>query len=299
MNRFICDALAPSYRVYAAFDGRRGFEVARAVKPDLIVCDFMMPEMSGDELVRAVRSHPRINTVPILILTARNDTAARIGVLREGANDYLLKPFFQPELRARVDNLVKVKQSEEHLRALDMANERDRIARDLHDLVIQRVFGAGMRLNSLYDSVPDEAADRLRDIVAELDSVISDIRTTIFDLQAHEVVAHGARAGVLQLTGDAADRLGFEPRLRHLAASCCSRRGRRSGLDAELGADAQPRACGGDGPPPHRRDEPVAPRDVVALRAHERGRQHCGGLRRGHPDAAHPRLLVALCRRPG
>ena len=211
MNRFICDALAPSYRVHAAFDGRHGFEVARAMKPDLIVCDFMMPEMSGDELVRAVRSHPRINSVPILILTARNDTAARIGVLREGANDYLLKPFFQPELRARVDNLVKVKQSEEHLRALDMANERDRIARDLHDLVIQRVFGAGMRLSSLYTSVPDETAGRLRDIVAELDSVISDIRTTIFDLQAHEVVAHGARAGVLQLTGDAADRLGFEP----------------------------------------------------------------------------------------
>jgi signal transduction histidine kinase len=213
MNRFICDALAPSYRVHAAFDGRHGFEVARAIKPDVIVCDFMMPEMSGDELVRAVRSHPMINSVPILILTARNDTAARIGVLREGANDYLLKPFFQPELRARVDNLVKVKQSEEHLRALDMANERDRIARDLHDLVIQRVFGAGMRLSSLYDSVPDEAAGRLRDIVAELDSVISDIRTTIFDLQAHEVVAHGARAGVLQLTGDAADRLGFEPRV--------------------------------------------------------------------------------------
>jgi signal transduction histidine kinase len=213
MNRFICDALAPSYRVHAAFDGRHGFEVARAVKPDLIVCDFMMPEMSGDELVRAVRSHPRINSVPILILTARNDTAARIGVLREGANDYLLKPFFQPELRARVDNLVKVKQAEEHLRALDMANERDRIARDLHDLVIQRVFGAGMRLSSLYDAVPAEAAERLRDIVAELDSVISDIRTTIFDLQAHEVVAHGARAGVLQLTGDAADRLGFEPRV--------------------------------------------------------------------------------------
>ena len=49
--------------------------------------------------------------------------------------------------------------------------------------------------------------------MAELDSVISDIRTTIFDLQAHEVVAHGVRAGVLQLTGDAADRLGFEPRV--------------------------------------------------------------------------------------
>jgi signal transduction histidine kinase len=160
-----------------------------------------------------VRSDPRIDSVPILILTARNDTGARIGVLREGANDYLLKPFFQPELRARVDNLVKVKQSEENLRALDMANERDRIARDLHDLVIQRVFGAGMRLSSMYAAVPDETADRLRDVVAELDSVISDIRTTIFDLQAHEPTGHGARAGVLQLAADAADRLGFEPRV--------------------------------------------------------------------------------------
>ena len=213
MNRFICDALAPSYRVHAAFDGREGFEVARSVKPDLIVCDFMMPEMSGDDLVRSVRSDPRIDHIPILILTARNDTGARIGVLRAGANDYLLKPFFQPELRARVDNLVKVKQSEENLRALDMANERDRIARDLHDLVIQRVFGAGMRLSSMYPAVPDETADRLRDVVAELDSVISDIRTTIFDLQAHGPVARGTRAGVLQLAGDAADRLGFEPRV--------------------------------------------------------------------------------------
>ena len=214
MNRFVCDALASSYQVYAAFDGRRGFEVALSAKPDVIVCDFMIPELSGDELVRAVRAEPKIDNVPILILTARNDSAARIGILRDGANDYLLKPFFQPELRARVDNLVKVKQSEENLRALDMATERDRIARDLHDLVIQRVFGAGMRLSSMYATVPDEAAERLRDVVAELDSVISDIRTTIFDLQAHEPLARGARAGVLKLTGDAAERLGFEPRVR-------------------------------------------------------------------------------------
>ncbi len=214
MNRFICDALTPSYQVHAAFDGREGVELARAVKPDLIVCDFMMPEVSGDELVRTVRADPRIDSVPILILTARNDIAARISILREGANDYLLKPFFQPELRARVDNLVKVRQSEENLRALEMANDRDRIARDLHDLVIQRVFGAGMRLNSMLPSVSDETAGRLRDVVDELDSVISDIRTTIFDLQAREPVVHGARAGVLQLTSDAAERLGFEPRVQ-------------------------------------------------------------------------------------
>ena len=214
MNRFVCEALSPEYEVHAALDGRAGVELARAVKPDLIVCDFMMPEMSGDELVRAVRADPEIDATPILILTARNDSTARIDVLRAGANDYLLKPFFQPELRARADNLVKVKRSEKTLRALEMSNERDRIARDLHDLVIQRVFGAGMRLSSIVPSLPAEASVRLSEVVEELDNVIADIRTTIFDLQTQETEVHGLRAGVLQLANDAAERLGFAPRVR-------------------------------------------------------------------------------------
>jgi signal transduction histidine kinase len=218
MNRFVCEALAPDYEVHAALDGRIGLELARSVKPDLIVCDFMMPEMSGDELVRAVRADPEIDATPILILTARNDSTARIDVLRAGANDYLLKPFFQPELRARADNLVKVKQSEKTLRALEMANERDRIARDLHDLVIQRVFGAGMRLSSIVPSVPAATGDRLTEVVDELDNVIADIRTTIFDLQTQETEVLGLRAGVLQLTSDAAERLGFPPRVQFAGA---------------------------------------------------------------------------------
>ena len=214
MNHFVCDALSADYRVAPAYNGREGVERARALHPDVIVCDFMMPEMAGDELVRQVRSEPRMDTTPILVLTARNDSEARIEVLRRGANDYLLKPFYQPELRARVDNLIKVRQAEEHLRALDMANDRDRIARDLHDLVIQRVFGVGMRLTAMLPAVPDVSAGRLREIVAELDGVISDIRTTIFDLQTDPSLRGGLRAGVLQLTVDAGERLGFPPRVR-------------------------------------------------------------------------------------
>jgi len=209
MNRFVCDALAGSYRLRTAFDGKQGLALALALRPDLIVCDFMMPEMSGDELVRAVRSEPRIEATPLLVLTARNDPDARISVLREGANDYLLKPFFQPELRARAENLIAVKRTEEQQRALEMANERDRIARDLHDLVIQRVFAVGMRLSSLLPSVADVTAERLREIVAELDSVISDIRTTIFDLHAEESVVQGLRSSVMKLATDAGERLGF------------------------------------------------------------------------------------------
>ncbi len=213
MNHFVCDALSTDYRVAPAYNGREGVERARALRPDVIVCDFMMPEMAGDELVRQVRAEPRMDTTPILVLTARNDSEARIEVLRRGANDYLLKPFYQPELRARVDNLIKVRQAEERLHALDMANDRDRIARDLHDLVIQRVFGVGMRLTSMLSTDVD-ADGRLREIVAELDGVISDIRTTIFDLETDPSLRGGLRAGVLQLTVDAGERLGFSPRVR-------------------------------------------------------------------------------------
>jgi signal transduction histidine kinase len=214
MNRFVCEALAGSFRVHAALNGKEGFALARELRPDLIICDFMMPEMSGDELVRAVRAEPRIDATPILILTARNDSTARIEVLREGANDYLLKPFFQPELRARVDNLVTVRQAELQLRALQMAEDRDRIARDLHDLVIQRVFGAGMRLSSMLPTATGTNETRLREVVGELDSVIRDIRTTIFDLQTGTSVRGGLRASVRKLAVDAGERLGFSPRVR-------------------------------------------------------------------------------------
>jgi signal transduction histidine kinase len=93
------------------------------------------------------------------------------------------------------------------------ASDRERIARDLHDLVIQRVFGAGMRLSSILPSVDDTTAATLHEVVAELDAVISDIRTTIFDLQSPMAANRGLRSGVLSLANDATDDLGFPARV--------------------------------------------------------------------------------------
>jgi len=108
MNRFVRDSLASEYRTAGALDGREGLRRALELRPDLIVSDVMMPEMSGDQLVVELRSRPEVSTVPILLLTAKADDDLRVAMLRAGANDYLMKPFSVEELRARARNLVTI-----------------------------------------------------------------------------------------------------------------------------------------------------------------------------------------------
>ena len=118
MNAFIADALRPRYRVASACDGREGLEKALALRPDLVLCDVMMPVMSGDRMVPELRRHPELADLPIVMLTAKADDELRVRLLREGVQDYLDKPFAVDELLARVDGLVATRRrSVEQLRA--------------------------------------------------------------------------------------------------------------------------------------------------------------------------------------
>ena len=112
--------------------------------------------------------------------------------------------------------LVLAKARREHER-LAVYEDRDRIARDLHDLVIQRLFATGMMLQgtSRIPDVPDAAADRVSRAVDELDETIKEIRQTIFAL--HEPVegpTSSARGRVLRETSQSAALLGFQPAVR-------------------------------------------------------------------------------------
>jgi diguanylate cyclase (GGDEF)-like protein/PAS domain S-box-containing protein len=138
MNRFICENLATGHRVAAAFDGKEGFQKALELRPDLIVSDVMMPEMSGEELVHAIRAHAELDRMPIVLLTAKADDELRVRLLREGAQDYLTKPFSVEELRARVGSLVARKSADE---ALQRSEER---FRSLFESVAEGVFGVDL-----------------------------------------------------------------------------------------------------------------------------------------------------------
>ncbi len=106
MNAFVAEALGKRYRVATAFDGQEGLDKALALSPDLILSDVMMPRMSGDQMVEALRRHRGMEHVPIVMLTAKADDELRVKLLRKRVQDYVYKPFSVEELMARVGRLV-------------------------------------------------------------------------------------------------------------------------------------------------------------------------------------------------
>ena len=92
------------YRVIAAYDGRSALELARNNSPDLIILDLMLPEISGWDVCRTLRKE---SDVPIIMLTARDETTDKIVGLELGADDYVTKPFDPKELVTRVRTVIR------------------------------------------------------------------------------------------------------------------------------------------------------------------------------------------------
>ncbi|VXD25063.1 Integral membrane sensor hybrid histidine kinase [Planktothrix serta PCC 8927] len=115
MSQFVCTTLVSEYNTAIAINGEEGLRQALTLRPDLIISDIMMPGMSGDELVKKIRTYPELNITPIVMLTAKTDDESRVQLLREGAQDYLMKPFSVEELRARVSNWIIIKRTRDLL----------------------------------------------------------------------------------------------------------------------------------------------------------------------------------------
>jgi two-component system alkaline phosphatase synthesis response regulator PhoP len=92
------------FRVEEAYDGKQALDKARAVNPDLVVLDIMMPEMDGLTVCRELR---KTSSVPVIMLTARDDDVDKIVGLEVGADDYITKPFNPRELVARVKAVLR------------------------------------------------------------------------------------------------------------------------------------------------------------------------------------------------
>ena len=116
------------------------------------------------------------------------------------------------DVRERLETEARLHQAEQHLRVVE---DRERIARDLHDIVIQKLFAAGMTIQSVSARTADPVhGRRLASVVDDLDDTIREIRSVIFSLQADAHDTSGVRAEVLRIIDDEREALGCEPRIR-------------------------------------------------------------------------------------
>ncbi len=100
------------HEVLLASSAAKALDVLYRTLPDLMILDVIMPEMDGVTLCRRLRRDTRYTTLPILFLTARGSTEDIVTGLEAGADDYIVKPFELPELRARISAVLRRGQRE-------------------------------------------------------------------------------------------------------------------------------------------------------------------------------------------
>ena len=100
-------------------DSTQAMKVLAETRPDLLLLDLMMPEVSGFDILSAVRAHPKFKYLPIIILTASTDAENKLKALDLGATDFLAKPLDQSELGLRVRNTLAAKAYQDQLAYYD------------------------------------------------------------------------------------------------------------------------------------------------------------------------------------
>ena len=117
----LSDLLQSSYKIKIAKSGQRALEIAKSKeKPDLILLDIEMPQMSGYDVCNILKSSSETRNIPIIFVTAKNDTMDEEYGLNLGAIDYIKKPFHPAIIKIRVKNHMDLKLKSDKLEELSM-----------------------------------------------------------------------------------------------------------------------------------------------------------------------------------
>jgi signal transduction histidine kinase len=187
---------------------------------DLILCDIDLSGESGFDLVRGLAGTPA--GPAFVMVTGIDDPRVAKEALEMGASGYLVKPFTPNEVRITVESALRRREleharrrMEERERELRLVSDRERIGRDLHDTVIQRLFATSLLLQSACARIDDQPARaRVERAIEQLDVTIHQIRTVIFDIEGRDADRPSTvRASVVELTREITAAVGCDPRI--------------------------------------------------------------------------------------
>ncbi|MBL6664296.1 MAG: response regulator, partial [Rickettsiales bacterium] len=150
MLSFITKTLSKNgYGVASVKDGKEAIKVAKKGDFDVILLDLMLPNIDGFEVCKILREDKKLEFVKIILLTAKADENSKIMALKNGVDDFMVKPFSKDELLLRIDNLSKVKKLQTILRE-DLVISKDELRKSLEDLRdFQQKLIQSEKLNSI------------------------------------------------------------------------------------------------------------------------------------------------------
>lgn len=171
------------FDVITAADGHIGLELAKSHRPDLIICDVMMPELDGFGVLENLRQSPYTATIPLIFLTARVERSDQRQGMNLGADDYLTKPFEPDELLTTIESRLKRQETvaervtreqrktrklrynlQQHQQKLEVTQKQEEINAELLHKLIQNLRDPVSNINlaiQMMESVdPQTAIDR-------------------------------------------------------------------------------------------------------------------------------------------
>jgi len=128
------------FKVFISNNGEEGLKEIKLIEPDLVLLDWMLPDLSGIEICKSLRKESKYKNLPIIMLTAKGQEEDKVQGLNTGADDYLVKPFSHKELLARVNALLR--------RLKPVVIEDVVVFKDLKvDRLTRRVFRGNQEIN--------------------------------------------------------------------------------------------------------------------------------------------------------
>ena len=152
------------YAVLIAKDGLEGLDMARAHKPDLVLCDIMMQGMDGYDVLRGLRAEPLTAVIPFVLMTGLADPQRRREGMNLGADDYLNKPFYEPDLIACVETQLRKKQALQQAAELKLEQLRASISMALpHEMrtPLSVILSGAELIQDIGDGLPIEEIQEL------------------------------------------------------------------------------------------------------------------------------------------
>jgi signal transduction histidine kinase/ligand-binding sensor domain-containing protein/AraC-like DNA-binding protein len=155
---FIYKILSPQYRCEIAHNGKQGLEKCLQLNPDLVIADIMMPVMDGLEMARRIRKNVPTSTVPIILLTAKDDKNTELESIHLNVNAFISKPFDPEMLMSRIEQLIKHEQQLKQKLRLEtlttpkpeeMISPEEKFLSEMTNIIEDRIADPDLNVNSL------------------------------------------------------------------------------------------------------------------------------------------------------